>query len=72
MSATKLEKRIAVLEEELSVLKTRLDAIDTTVPWWEQIAGTFQNDPVYAKAMKLGREYRHSLKTAASSTRKKS
>ena len=72
MPATKLEKRITALEEELSTLKTRMDAIDTTVPRWERIAGTFQDDPVYAKAMKLGREYRHSLRPADSSARKKS
>lgn len=72
MSATNLEKRIAALEEELSTLKSRMDALDTSGPWWERIAGTFQGDPVYAKAMKLGREYRNSLKPAGSSTRKKS
>jgi uncharacterized membrane protein HdeD (DUF308 family) len=29
-------------------------------PWWERIAGSFDKDPVYAKAMKLGRAYRES------------
>lgn len=72
MPATKIEKRIAALEEELSTLKDRMDAIDTTVPWWDRIAGTFQDDPVYAKAMKLGRDYRQSLKPADSSTGKES
>ncbi len=71
MSSTKLERRIAALEEELSLLKSRMDAMDTTVPWWERIAGTFQDDPVYAKAMKLGRDYRQSLKPTDSSARKK-
>jgi hypothetical protein len=71
MPSPKLEKRITALEEELSTLKNRIDAIDTTIPWWERIAGTFQDDPVYAKAMKLGREYRQSLNTADSSARKK-
>lgn len=72
MPATKIEKRIAALEEELSTLKDRMDAIDTTVPWWDRIAGTFQDDPVYAKAMKLGRNYRQSLKPGDSSTGKES
>ena len=70
MPSAKLEKRIAALEEEPSTLKNRIDAIDTTLPWWQRIAGTFQDDPVYAKAMKLGREYRHPLRTADSSARK--
>lgn len=34
----------------------------TEVPWWEQRAGTFADDPIYDEAMRLGREYRESQK----------
>ena len=34
---------------------------DSPIPWWEDI-GVFANDPVYDKAMKLGRAYRRSLR----------
>jgi len=61
MGPAQLEKRIAALEEELARLKSKLEGFDTLKPWWERIAGTFQDDPVYEKAMKLGRQYRRSL-----------
>lgn len=32
-------------------------------PWWERIAGTFADSPAYEEAMRLGREYRESLRT---------
>lgn len=61
MGPAQLEKRVAALEEELARLKSKMEGIDALKPWWERIAGTFQDDPVYEKAMKLGREYRQSL-----------
>ena len=60
MGPAQLEKRIAVLEEELARLKSKVEGADASKPWWERIAGTFEDDPVYEKAMKLGRQYRRS------------
>jgi hypothetical protein len=57
-----IEKRVSVLEEELASLKKQVAATGAREPWWERIAGTFENDPVYQRAMKLGRQYRQSLK----------
>jgi hypothetical protein len=62
MGPAQIEKRIAALEEELSRLRDRVEGKDTAKPWWERIAGTFQEDPVYQEAMKLGQQYRRSLK----------
>jgi hypothetical protein len=61
-SSSQLEQRVANLEAEVATLKRKLDKLDRTTPWWEQIAGTFENDPIYEKAMQLGREYRQSLR----------
>ena len=61
MAPAHLEKRLAALEEELARLKSKVERMDALEPWWERIAGTFQEDPVYEKAMKLGRQYRRSL-----------
>ena len=72
MTLSELEKRMANMEDELASLKHKVAEIGSDVPWWERIAGQFQDDPVYARAMNLGREYRQSLKPAASSGRKKS
>ena len=70
-SSSPLEQRVADLEAEVATLKRKLDNLDRTTPWWEQIAGTFENDPIYEKAMQLGREYRQSLRPKASPRRQK-
>ncbi len=60
MAPTRLEERVAALEQELARLKRELQESRAAKPWWERIAGTFQADPVYEEAMELGREYRRS------------
>ena len=64
MADTQLESRLTVLEAEVERLKAELARQrGTGVSWWEEI-GVFANDPVYDKAMKLGRSYRRSLRPA--------
>jgi hypothetical protein len=55
-SLSSLEKRVAALEEELAALRRKIEAAGATEPWWERIAGTFEHDPIYEEAMKLGRK----------------
>ena len=62
MAALSLEERVAVLEAEVARLKQeRGAAVGPSKPWWEEIRGTFKDDPHYVEAMRLGREYRESL-----------
>jgi hypothetical protein len=61
-SISQLEQRVTALEAEVSRLKSKIEALHPPAPWWEQIAGTFQNDPMYEEAMRLGRHYRQSLR----------
>ena len=63
MSLEALEERMTALEMEVKQLKQQFnpDAADKT-PWWEKIRGQFKDDPVYEEAMRLGREYRESLR----------
>ncbi len=70
-SLSSLEKRVAALEEELAALRRKIEAAGTAEPWWERIAGTFEHDPVYEQAMKLGRKYRESLRPTKRPGRKK-
>jgi hypothetical protein len=58
-----VEERLAILEAEVAQLKQQL-AVKTSdnSPWWDKIVGSFANDPAYEEAMKLGREYRQSLR----------
>jgi hypothetical protein len=63
MARSILEQRVALLENEIADMKrwkTRLSHDDT--PWWERIRGDFKDDPDYTEAMRLGREYRESLR----------
>lgn len=55
-----LEERLAHLEAEVARLKRK---VENPSPWWEQIAGTFADNPAYDEAMHLGREYRESLRS---------
>ena len=70
-SSSLLEQRVASLEAEVATLKRKLETLDRTLPWWEQIAGTFENDPIYEQAMQLGREYRQSLRPKTARRRTK-
>jgi hypothetical protein len=68
MSAEKLEKRVEVLEAELARVKAQIGI--EKKPWWEEIAGTFANDPIYLEAMRLGRKYRESTRPKAKKRKK--
>jgi hypothetical protein len=52
-----LEQRVAQLEQDVSQLKSN-SSNHTERPWWERIAGRFENDPAYDEIVRLGREYR--------------
>jgi hypothetical protein len=58
MSDNKLERRVEHLESEIQTLRQKLDELSRAKPWWHRIAGTFEKDPMYEQAMKLGRKYR--------------
>jgi hypothetical protein len=62
--AEQLEERVALLEAEVTRLKHKVDQ-NIPVKWWEQIAGTFADNPAYDEAMQLGREYRDSLRPSS-------
>jgi hypothetical protein len=61
-----LEERVALLEAEVARLKSKVEKNLSSRPWWGKIAGTFADDPTYEEAMRLGREYRDSLRSDSS------
>jgi hypothetical protein len=64
MATGSLEERVTAIEAELAQLKKQLAAEkpQAGVPWWEKIFGTFADSEEYEEAMRLGREYRESLR----------
>ena len=62
----KLESRVAALEAEVGRLKEQLGKPPGSQgDWLDEIYGVFANDPIYEEAMRLGREYRESLRPNA-------
>lgn len=58
-----LEKRVAALEVEVAEIKRRLaEESRSQEPWWHRISGAFGNEPAFDDPMRLGREYRASLR----------
>jgi len=58
--AANLEKRVEALERELRSLKSAIQK-KSREPWWERLAGTFEDDPIFDKIVEAGRKYRQSL-----------
>ena len=58
--AANLEKRVEALERELKSLKSAIQK-KSQEPWWERLAGTFEDDPIFDEIVEAGRKYRQSL-----------
>ena len=63
MAVPEIELRVAALEAKVEQLQRHLKVVaPDTRPWWEHIVGAFADDPAFEEAMRLGREYRESLR----------
>ena len=66
-----IEERVAALEAEVVQVRQKVESPAVPVtPRWEKIAGTFAQDSVYNEAMKLGHQYRRSLRRRSPLKRK--
>jgi hypothetical protein len=71
MNTMKLEERVAALEAEVAILKEIVGNSKSKEPWWKEIVGAFRGDPAFLEAMRLGREYRESLRPKPRKPRKR-
>ena len=63
MASSALALRVAALEAEVAQMKEQLaKTTESSRTGLDEIFGAFDNDPIYAEAMRLGREYRESLR----------
>jgi hypothetical protein len=57
----RLEARVTNLEGELAQMKQILSGfLQKEAPWWLKVAGSFENDPTFDEAVRLGQEWRRS------------
>lgn len=62
MALKTLEERVTELEKEVAELRRARGNTTEQKPWWLEHWGWAKDDPHYAEAMRLGREYRESLR----------
>ena len=63
MTMAEFAERLTALEKTVDELKAQL--VRSTGPrrrWWVEDAGRFANDPVFEEIVRLGRQYRESLR----------
>jgi hypothetical protein len=61
-----LEKRVDLLEKELTLIKSRLPVNSKRI-WWQEIAGIFENDPAFDEILALGQAIREQERTKVGS-----
>ncbi|MGH9800204.1 MAG: hypothetical protein ACRD82_07550 [Blastocatellia bacterium] len=63
MATVQIELRLAALEAEVTLLRQRLEEpAEPKKHWVGNVYGAFADDPDFLEAMRLGREYRESLR----------
>lgn len=63
MTLSELAKRVEALEKAVAELQGKVPPQPgKQFPWWIATAGRFANDPVFDEIVRLGAEYRESLR----------
>ena len=67
-----LKRRLEKLQEDLTELKRQRGIVGHAAKWWIDHAGRFQDDPSFEEMVRLGRQYRESLRPKAKKKRRRS
>ncbi len=62
MTTAQLTERLIALEKTVEELKSQLTPSATARRGWGDDGGRFANDPIFDEMVRLGREYRESLR----------
>ena len=62
VSLAELKKRLAELERTVKALQSHVAQSGGQRRWWVESAGRFADDPLFEEIVRLGREYRESLR----------
>ena len=63
MTSAQLERRLLALERAVKKLKEQQQRFaKQRQNWWLENAGRFANDPIFDEIVRLGKEYRQSLR----------
>lgn len=66
VTTAELTKRLMTLERTVEKLKAQMvRPSGSDRRWWMEDAGRFANDPVFEEIVRLGQQYRESLRPAA-------
>ncbi len=57
-----VEERLTAVEQQVADLRRRIPPQTDGKSWVERIAGTFKDDPDFDEIVRLGREFRKSVK----------
>jgi hypothetical protein len=60
-----LEQRLAALEREVAQIKLRLTTPQANGNWVDEIAGSMKQFPEFDEVVRLGREFRESMRNQA-------
>jgi hypothetical protein len=66
-----LEKRVAALERRVAGLQRQQISSTAGHAWLDDLYGKFAGDPIFDRAMRLGRKYRKSLRSRSRKTKAK-
>jgi predicted TIM-barrel fold metal-dependent hydrolase len=68
--ASELEKRVVALEKKVAQLQQHQQQnASNGRQWLNDLYGKLANDPIFEKAMELGRKYRRSLRPRTSKSK---
>jgi prefoldin subunit 5 len=57
-----VEQRVSALESELAALQKRVDDLNASKNWIEEVSGSMKDYPEYDEVLRLGAEWRRSQK----------